>query len=75
MKNRAQKYAIDRDIRGQWMAFFLTLCLMAIIFFALYLGNMTFAGVGGLVFIVWIIQTFNVKVGKTTTNQKKQQDE
>ena len=48
---------------------------MAIIFFALYLGNMTFAGVGGLVFIVWIIQTFNVKVGKTTTNQKKQQDE
>lgn len=47
---------------------------MAIIFFALYLGNMTFAGVGGLVFIVWIIRTFNVRVGKPTINQKKQQN-
>lgn len=52
------------------MAFILSLCLMAIIFFALYLGNMTFAGVGGLVFIVWIIRTFNVRVGKPTINQK-----
>ena len=42
--------------------------------FALYLGNMTFAGVGGLVFIVWIIRTFNVRVGKSTINQKKQQN-
>ena len=31
-EERAQKYAIERDIRGQWMAFILSLCLMAIIF-------------------------------------------
>ncbi|MBM6834080.1 DUF2335 domain-containing protein [Megamonas hypermegale] len=73
-EEQAQKYAIERDIRGQWMAFILTLCLMAIIFFALYLGNMTFAGVGGLVFIVWIIRTFNVRVGKPTINSKNQRN-
>lgn len=54
--------------------FYFIFMSMAIIFFALYLGNMTFAGVGGLVFIVWIIRTFNVRVGKPTINQKKQQN-
>lgn len=62
MQETAQNADIENDKRGQYMAFFLTLLLLAIITFSLYLGNMTFAGIGGMVFIAWIIKSFNVKI-------------
>lgn len=66
-EERAQKAEITRDQRGQAMAFILSILLLGIVGFSLSLGNMTFAGVGGLVFVVWIIKTFNVKVSKKSS--------
>lgn len=70
MQEKAQDAEIAKDRRGQWMAFVLALLLLGIIASSLYLGNMTFAGVGGLVFIVWVIKSFNVKITKESTQRK-----
>lgn len=71
MQEKAQDAEIAKDRRGQWMAFILTLLLLGIIGFSLYLGNMTFAGVGGLVFVVWVIKSFNVKITKENAQRKQ----
>ncbi len=69
-EERAQLAEIEKDKRGQWMAFVLTILLLVVIFFSLYLGNMTFAGIGGLVFIAWIIKSFNMKISTQRKDNK-----
>ena len=45
---------INRDRRGQWMAFVICMAILGVVFYSLYLGNITFAGLSGLGFIALI---------------------
>lgn len=53
MREIGQNADIDRDRRGQWMAFCILAGILAVILFSLYLGNVNFAGVSGLAFLAW----------------------
>lgn len=53
MRENGQKADMERDRRGQWMAFCILAGILAVILFSLYLGNVNFAGVSGLAFLVW----------------------
>ena len=45
---------INRDRRGQRMAFVICMAILGVVFYSLYLGNITFAGLSGLGFIALI---------------------
>lgn len=49
---------ISERKRGQWMAFILSVLLLVIVGFSLWLGNTTFAGISGVAFIGLLIQSF-----------------
>lgn len=49
---------IDRDKRGQWMAFVICIAVLLIVLYSLYLGNITFAGLSGLGFIALMVKGF-----------------
>ena len=51
------------------MAFGLSLFLLLIVLFSLYLGNIVFAGVSGFFFFGFIIRAFLVKPGQNKQNQ------
>ena len=58
MEKLSTQSKIDSDKRGQYMAFALTIFLLLVVLLALYLGNITFAGVGFLAFFSFIITSF-----------------
>lgn len=59
--------SIDERKRGQWMAFFLSVLLLGIVGFSLWLGNTTFAGISGVAFIGLLIRSF---IASKTQNKK-----
>lgn len=58
---------IERDKRGQWMAFIVLMGILLTVLVSLYLGNVTFAGASGLVFLGISACSFIRRPG----NQKK----
>lgn len=50
--------SVDERRRGQWMAFFLSVLLLGIVGFSLWMGNITFAGISGVAFIGLLIRSF-----------------
>lgn len=58
-QERAALEAQIADVkRGQYMAFAIAICLLAVVATSLYLGNTTFAGVSGLAFIAYVLKGF-----------------
>lgn len=62
---------INRDRRGQWMAFVICMAILGVVFYSLYLGNITFAGLSGLGFIA-LIATGILKKIKCDKNSVQQ---
>lgn len=56
--------SINERKRGQWMAFLLSASLLAIVGLSLWLGNTTFAGIGGVAFIGMLIRSFITSKGQ-----------
>ena len=69
MERLSLQSTVERDKRGQYMAFGLSLFLLLIVLFSLYLGNIVFAGVSGFFFFGFIIRAFLVKPGQNKQNQ------
>ena len=69
MERLSLQSTIERDKRGQYMAFGLSILLLSIVFLSLYLGNIFFAGVSGFFFFGFIIKAFLMKPDKNTQNQ------
>ena len=59
---RQEQKALEAQIedikRGQYMGFFISISLLAIVFFSLWLGNLTFAGAAGLAYFATIAKSF-----------------
>lgn len=51
LQSAALSGEISLDRRGQWMAFSTLLGILIIVVYALYLGNVTFAGIASLAFL------------------------
>ena len=49
---------IKESRMGQWMAFLLSLALLGIVALSVWLGNITFAGLSGVAFIVLLLAGF-----------------
>jgi uncharacterized membrane protein len=64
MQIRALNGEISRDCRGQWMAFVILMGLLLVVTYALYLGNIAFAGIAGLTFIGMAVGGFLKKENK-----------
>lgn len=58
MEAKAQQADIDRDKRGQWMAYSVTVVLMGVVLWAFYQGNYAIGSVGGLFWLAWIVKAF-----------------
>ena len=63
---------IQRDKRGQWMAFVILVLILALACYSLHLGNITFAGFAGVAFIGFAAQSFlKQRNAEKTRNQNK----
>lgn len=71
MERLSLQSTIERDKRGQYMAFGLSVLLLSIVLLSLYLGNVVFAGVSGFFFFGFIIKAFLMKPGVDTQNQEE----
>lgn len=64
MQAKAQQADIDRDTRGQWMAYSLSVVLMLVVMWSVYKGLYVLGGVSGAFWIVWIIKSFMINPKK-----------
>ncbi len=68
MKEKALHAEIEKDKRGQWMAFVILVLILLVIIVSLYMGNITFAGISGLIFLGVAAQSF---LGKDKVKSKE----
>lgn len=62
---------IERDKRGQWMAFIVLMGTLLTVLVSLYLGNVTFAGASGLAFLGMAASSFMRRSGNTKKDTKE----
>lgn len=58
MQRNAQQAEIDKDKRAQWMAYSLTIFLLAVLVYAIYKDSYIVGGIGGLAFLGLVIKSF-----------------
>ena len=63
-ERKALEAQIEDVKRGQYMGFFVSMSLLAIVFFSLWLGNLTFAGVAGLAYLATMVKSFTNRKSK-----------
>ena len=51
MQSKKQYADVERDKRGQYLAFWLMVMFLAVVMFAMYMGNVMLAGFGGFAFV------------------------
>lgn len=69
MQENSLAAEIQRDKRGQWMAFWVLVLILVVVLYSLYLGNTTCAGIAGLAFIGMAAQSF-LKSGKAENTKE-----
>ena len=77
---RALEAQIAEKQRGQWMAFVISILLLAVVLYSLYIGNYIFAGSSGLAYLAFLGMSFlsrtNIAISggikKKTSNDGKQ---
>ena len=74
MEKRDLLARIERDKRGQYMALIVAILLLGIVAYSLYRGNITFAGLSGFAFFVFIIRAF-LYVPSDNKEEKKKKEE
>lgn len=58
MEKGALRASVSSERRAQWMSFFVLMLILAVVVYALSLGNTAFAGVGGLAFLGLSVKAF-----------------
>mgnify|MGYP000036225192 FL=1 len=72
MQEKSLAAEIQRDKRGQWMAFVILMFILVVVIYSLRLGNITFAGIAGFAFIGLAAQSFlKQRNAEKTRNQNK----
>lgn len=61
---------VEREKRGQYMAFFILIGILAVVCISLLMGNITFAGASGLAFIGLAVKGF-IDSGKLKEKEEK----
>lgn len=69
MQKNSLTAEIQKDKRGQWMAFVILVFILVVVIYSLHLGNVTFAGIAGLTFIGLAAQSF-LKQGNTAKSKE-----
>ena len=76
---KALEAQIAEKQRGQWMAFVISVLLLAVVLYSLYIGNYVFAGSSGLAYLAFLgisfLSTKNIAISggmKKTNNNGKQ---
>lgn len=75
--------ALDAQIaekqRGQWMAFIISVLLLAVVLYSLYIENYIFAGSSGLAYLVFLVIGFlsskNVTISSSIIKQQDSNNE
>lgn len=70
MQKNSLTAEIQKDKRGQWMAFAILVLILVVVIYSLHLGNVTFAGIAGLTFIGLAAQSF-LKQGDTAKSKEQ----